>query len=312
MTAPRCWTILAAGLAMLIPSLPRAQTPIDMAKTHYASAVAYYGRGQYKEAVREFKAAYNLSRKPDLLYNIAQCWERLGDLSQSISYYNRYLTESPKAADAEKVKLRIESLKRRLERTAIVLKGGPPGAAVFLNGKKIGFLPMSSPVKLKPGIHKVAVRKKGFVSFRSTVVAAAGRTVMVNVDMAKVDGRPVHAPRRPFWKRRRIWTWVTLGLGTAALAAGAGLGVAATDSADEANIRLRSGDLDGYDKHKRAAKLRAGLADGFFALGGAAVITSVILLFLEGRPRKPVERSAILIVPAISADTIGFSTAGRF
>jgi tetratricopeptide (TPR) repeat protein len=312
MTAIKCATILAATLSMLIPSLTRAQEPIDMAKTHYASAVAYYGRGQYKEAVREFKAAYNLSKKPDLLYNIAQCWERLGDLARSISYYRRYLTESPKAADTEKIKLRIESLARRLERTAIMLKGGPPGAVLFVDDKKVGILPMSSPLKVRPGTHKVEVRKKGFVSFRSTVAAAAGRTVVVNVDMANMEDRTGPSARRPFWKRRRVWTWVTLGLGVAALAAGTGLGVAATDSADRAVSRLKSGDLDGYDKHKKAAKLRAGLADGLFALGGAAVITSVILLFLEGRTRKPGERSATLIVPTIAADSIGFSAAGRF
>lgn len=309
MTATRCWMILAATLAM--PSPVRAQEPIDMAKTHYASAAAYYGRGQYKEAVREFKAAYTLSKKPDLLYNIAQCWERLGDLARSISYYNRYLTESPNATDADKVKLRIGSLKKRLGRTAIALKSGTPGAEVFVDGRKIGTLPMSSPFKVKPGTHKVEVRKRGFVSFRSTVAAAVGRIVRITVDMAK-EGGAAPSAHRPFWKRRRVWTWVTLGLGAAFLAAGTGLGVAATDSADKANSRLKDGDLDGYNKHKKAARLRAGLADGFFALGGAAVITSVILLFLEGRARKPAERSATLIIPSITLDSVGFSAVGRF
>src|SRR6266568_2635538 len=64
---------------------------IEAAKIHFAAGKQYYDRGHYSEAIAEFKEAYRLSAAAALLYNIAQAYERSGDLGHAREYLQRYI-----------------------------------------------------------------------------------------------------------------------------------------------------------------------------------------------------------------------------
>ncbi|MFO0681348.1 MAG: tetratricopeptide repeat protein [Sandaracinus sp.] len=69
------------------------------ARLHFEAARSHFERGAYEEALREFQAAYELSHRADLLYNLYLCAERIGELDQAIDYLDRYLHEGAPAAD---------------------------------------------------------------------------------------------------------------------------------------------------------------------------------------------------------------------
>ncbi|MDB4967762.1 MAG: hypothetical protein JWN44_3451 [Myxococcales bacterium] len=83
----------------LLPSARAAEeSPDRTAKAHYDKAQDLYGTGAYDEAIAEYQEAYRLKPHPNVLYNIAQAYERLLDYAQSVIWFERYLAEAP--ADA--------------------------------------------------------------------------------------------------------------------------------------------------------------------------------------------------------------------
>src|SRR3954466_5862034 len=107
----------------------------DRARIHLKAAIAYYDEARYEDAAREMEAAYALKPLPDLQYNLAQCYERLGRYTDAASAYEVYLQSNPGAVDRKLVETRVANLR---ERAAAVKAGSqvPPPAA---SGDKVVF-----------------------------------------------------------------------------------------------------------------------------------------------------------------------------
>lgn len=84
--------------AMLPSARAAEESPDRAAKAHYDKAQNLYGDGSYDEAIAEYQEAYRLKPHPNVLYNIAQAYERLLDYAQSVIWFERYLAEAPSDA----------------------------------------------------------------------------------------------------------------------------------------------------------------------------------------------------------------------
>jgi tetratricopeptide (TPR) repeat protein len=96
------------GLLLLVPSGAWcAQTEAEKesaARSRFVEATKQYNLGQFDQALKEYKAVYELKPHPGLLFNIAQCYRRLEDFSAAAFYYRRYRDEAHlSGADAELV-----------------------------------------------------------------------------------------------------------------------------------------------------------------------------------------------------------------
>jgi tetratricopeptide (TPR) repeat protein len=83
-------------LAMLGPDSARAQAAETAANMSEARALFMAGRvafdeGRYEAAVKHFEASYEQSKRPALLYNIGQCYDRMRRDEEAISAFERYL-----------------------------------------------------------------------------------------------------------------------------------------------------------------------------------------------------------------------------
>lgn len=104
-----------------LPALASAQgsREDEEARTHFESGRLYFERGAYEESLREFQAAYELSHRAELLYNLYLTTERLGEWDQAISYLEHYLAEgSPDAERRASLEPRLENLRARRDRHA--------------------------------------------------------------------------------------------------------------------------------------------------------------------------------------------------
>jgi len=124
---------VAVSLALLIPIAASAQdqpaegpakptkpkqVDLDQAKAKYEEGKGHYAAGRYEEALAAFTEAYNLSNKPDLLFNLGVCSEKLGHSGKAIAYYELYLEENPEATDRDGVSKRLEALKAAQDQPA--------------------------------------------------------------------------------------------------------------------------------------------------------------------------------------------------
>src|SRR3954469_4123063 len=85
-------------------------TSDDLARRHFDSGVAYLEESDYDNALKAFQKAYELSKRPEILLNIATVHERQGALPSAVAALKGYLEASPQGQHVETVKLRIQNL----------------------------------------------------------------------------------------------------------------------------------------------------------------------------------------------------------
>jgi tetratricopeptide (TPR) repeat protein len=120
---------------------------------NYERAVEAYRRGtelynaaKFEEALEAFQEAATLYASADFQFNIAKCYERLGEYEQAIRSYETYLRTADDSSDRAVIEASIEDLKRRIaERDAAEQEPDPdpqpdpepkkpPGRALIITG----------------------------------------------------------------------------------------------------------------------------------------------------------------------------------
>lgn len=92
------------------------------AASHYEQGTKFFEAENFAAARVEFEAAYNLTKQPDLLYNIALSFEREGLAREALAGYRRYLAAKPDEATQQKV----AKLAAQLEPSQAALTSAPP------------------------------------------------------------------------------------------------------------------------------------------------------------------------------------------
>jgi tetratricopeptide (TPR) repeat protein len=94
------------------PCIAAAQEPSEAeARARFQSGQDAYGASRWQEALDDFTAAHALSPRPELLYDIARCLERLDRPKDAIDEYQLYLVARPDAAERAEVEHSIEILR---------------------------------------------------------------------------------------------------------------------------------------------------------------------------------------------------------
>jgi hypothetical protein len=201
---------LALVAIALVPARAHAQGAAGSAearaKTLYQNGEAFVAKGKYREALTAFSQAYTLSKRPLLLFNMAECTRQLGDLERARELYQRYLDAEPQGQLADAARQRMAALPRPAApppvAPAVTAPPPPPPPA-----------PAPAPVVITPpraAPPPAAAPPSPAVAARAaTVPEPAGR------DLVPVEQKDTGS--RPLWKRTGFW----IGVGVvAALATG--------------------------------------------------------------------------------------------
>jgi len=94
----------------LVPRLAIADAA--QARVHFDRGRTFFDVDEYRKAIAEFKAAHIEKPDPAFLYNVAECHRRLGEVSDALLFYRRFLAGTP-AGDKTRpiVEQRIADLK---------------------------------------------------------------------------------------------------------------------------------------------------------------------------------------------------------
>jgi tetratricopeptide (TPR) repeat protein len=114
-----------ALLILVLLASPAAAQP-EAAKPHFLQGKAYQDTGQFDRAADEYKEAYRLDPRPEMLFNIAQAY-RLGKKKpEAVEYFKKYLAEQPDGAGATEARTHVATLTKEIDEEAALKKAPPP------------------------------------------------------------------------------------------------------------------------------------------------------------------------------------------
>lgn len=93
-------------------------SPDELARRHFESGVAYLQEADYENALKAFEKSYELSKRPDLLLNIATVHERKGDFKAGVASLKKFLEVAPETEQRATVEARIANLEKRIQEGA--------------------------------------------------------------------------------------------------------------------------------------------------------------------------------------------------
>jgi tetratricopeptide (TPR) repeat protein len=114
--------LMAASLAFVMPSgtaeaQRTRQQRIARARQLFTEGVAAYERNELDLAVRKLLAAQRSWRSPEIAFNIARCFERMGEARRGIHWFRVYLhhgnPDEATRADVNERIAELEALRRR-------------------------------------------------------------------------------------------------------------------------------------------------------------------------------------------------------
>jgi hypothetical protein len=180
------------------------------ARKQFDEGVALAKRGQWDGARTSFRAAYDASKNPRVLFNVAISERQLGRYAAAIDVFNRELTEGKGVLSPEE-ESDIRSIIGGLEKLvgALTIDVSEPGAEIYVDGDRVGQSPLPGPIRLQLGRRNVRASKSGFSDATDSIELQGGgsgkialkmipyvKTSLVNVNVVgapnaivKIDGR---------------------------------------------------------------------------------------------------------------------------
>ena len=103
-------TILLIMLAICAMVSVTWADPRSEARTHYTAGQKAYAASDYKVAIKEFSAAQELAPADLNNYNLALCYDKLGDADSAITSYKQYLDKVPDAPKRSEIEASMARL----------------------------------------------------------------------------------------------------------------------------------------------------------------------------------------------------------
>ncbi len=316
-------------LALIVPltfsSLAHAGDDASaQAKARFQAGAQAYREARYKDAIDLFLQANRLDPHPELIYNVGQAYEKLGDVPNALRSYREYLRLSPVASDRATVETSIRNLEARLRERGVQqvsVFSSPSGATLLLDQKVVGQTPWTG--EIAPGRHVVVLKSTGFPDTAKEFVLAGDRAMDLDIALAslgvgattlgsatppKVESKP--APEAPkeasSGKGVKPWTFVALGVGVAGFGGALGFELARKGAESDARSATQIDYTDKYNamtSHQTAARAMA-------VVGAVGVAAGGVLLYLDLRSGGDAARPKAAL--GCVGTTCGAFASGRF
>ncbi len=278
------------------------------ARELFTRAQGLYKQARYVEAIEKFEEAYAVRPHPVIYFNIAKCYEQLGETAKALRNYRDYLRLLPDAKDKDTVTDAIANLERRLRERGqqqLMVFTEPANARIVVDGKDLGTSPAS--VELVAGNHSLSVSAEGFESVDRTFVMQLSRAMEITIALKEKGKAPVvaDAPRKEEEPKKveltptepppspppavvvddkrgpkHVGTFVLGGVAVASLGAGIGMGVASANNTKQLKGMTTPDQATAQNYANGARNLAIG-SDVAYGVAAVSAITAVILLFVE-------------------------------
>lgn len=336
--ARRLSAALLATAALTAAGSAAAQEPtkaeLAKARTAFQEGVALAAANNCSGALAKYKEVAQVKMTAQVAFNIAECEERIGKLTQALGNYRVAVAQAGDDKKAAKVLQeagsRVDALEARIPKLTLTRAKGLEAASIQLDGSDIGQSQLGKPMTLDPGAHVVVAKFQGKEYFHENVTLAEKENKTFNVvfelPKVQIEVAPADQPAKndapPPPAKSRVPGIVLTAVGGVALITGlvmlAPRGAAISD--------LEKVCKDGHcppDSESIASrgKLFTGLTEVLVPVGVVSAAVGIALIATSG-PQKAKSDSddkkasslrKIEVVPAAPGASIGgVSLMGRF
>ena len=302
-----CVMIVALTLVWTRPAGARTddRPPTAEEQRSFAEGMRLLQTGDAVGAARAFQAGYDAGHDPAFLVRLGEAQEKAGAPAAAAESYQRYLRESPGAADRDDIAARVQRL----------LPGTPvAGNATSENGK-----PAAAP----------AAAGNSSIAPQAATPVASGAPAPIPVAPAEDEEESLRAFRdenpTPH-TRLNVAAWIGTGVTVALLGVTAFYGAKAGDKASDVN-RLTSNfdpttDLpveyatvaNRYKDAVRDGKHDDRMAKGFAIAAGATALTTAALFIIDAvrNPGDAGGKAHAGVTPMVTAQGTGLGLGGTF
>jgi tetratricopeptide (TPR) repeat protein len=292
-------------------------------------ALAFFGRGnehlsklRFSDAVAEYRKALEHWDHPAIHYNLTIALIRLDKRLEAYEAIEKALEHGSAPLEPEQYQeaLNYQALLRN-QVAHIEIASKQPGTRVQLDGQPYITGPGSVKKVILPGHHQIVATKKGHEDVSRRLLLLPGESRNVQLRLFTSEELTEVRRRWPAWK-----PWALAG-GGVALASMGGLwhwrAKANIDEFDNNAFSAACGQEGCADDDERSpshlltrARWYQGVGITSYAIGGAALTTGLVLVFLNREREERLDRSdeaiRISIVPGLSPASTGLSLAGSF
>jgi hypothetical protein len=290
-----------------------------VARAHYETATRLYDVREYADALKEYKAAYIAKPDPAFLFNIGQCYRKMGSNAEALDFFRQYLKKAPPDdPNRPSVEARIRNIQSGLtsdydpfdksgDSTA---QPSTPQAQQSLGpepvpSSKPAFPPKSSqrpevgsftepdlsakhsPFAAEPNTQSPSQASPQLAdsNLTATTPAKEASGPLPSVDLQTVKAPIAASPGDGWWLGRK-WTWVAAGSTVVFVGIAAIAGSMMQSKYDD--LRNSCGTAAGANwtgcrsSDVSSLDTRKNVANVFWGLSAAAAVTSGVLFFVEG------------------------------
>lgn len=115
----------------------QAQSRDQEARRLFEAGRTAYVEEKYQDALNYFEQAHELSHRPQLLFNIGQASDRLGQRQRAAQSFRAYLTAMPDAGNREEIETRIRELEASgtpTDSETMISDGRAPRSGLYVRG----------------------------------------------------------------------------------------------------------------------------------------------------------------------------------
>jgi hypothetical protein len=163
-----------------------SQTLTGAAKADFEAAKLLANDGDFTGALIKFGSAYEASKDPRILWNVAFCQKNLRRYSKVVTTLKRYIEQGASLLsagdkkDAQELIAMIEPFTTRA-----TVRVSEAGAQISFDDELAGTSPLAAPVVLDIGERRLHVVKGGFAPYDKTFVVAGGPELTLDVRLDK-------------------------------------------------------------------------------------------------------------------------------
>jgi tetratricopeptide (TPR) repeat protein len=287
--------MLLLALALSLAAAPEGVVmPSEAVQSRFADSFArgeaLYAQGEYGAAIFHFRQAELQRATPEVAYDLAKCFERLGDVAFTVYYYRLYLRRAPGASDALEV---ADRLNRSLTQAqakgwGYVEADAPAARKLSIAGRRFPEPPLAT--FLPPGDYQLQGEfPTGLHGQLVTVAVAVPRVVFFDpLRPALVQtSQPVDLVSRAATPLR-VTGGAALGVGAVALVLGSVLG--SLSVSDATLSQDRSLPISSAFQWAQEANGKAWGANVLFVVGGLALAAGGALLGISFFPPSGVAK----------------------
>ncbi len=154
------------------------------AKQHLDAAAAAERKKDFPTAAAEYRAAHALDPTPVALQGIATAEESLDHPIEAIVAYEQLIAQFGSALPAKARATAATHLAALAPKIGtIAVRVTPDGASISVDGKPVGVTPLAKPIRVLPGVHRVAATLPAFLPVDRTLDVGPGAEVAAEFAM---------------------------------------------------------------------------------------------------------------------------------